>query len=568
MSSLVAKRITQETFDEVVKENVEEFEMDEKEALAEAVKQFESQGVSLANIDTTGGVGRAEMEAAMEEMLGSSGNEDAVCASLRELNELCDASHVLGARNRTLLVTYKSASAFNALHALIAPSQSANTLVAAMKLMKTVAKSSVEARDFFEPNGSLNLVSVVNAQQHKDNALVVNAAFELARCAAKSENNKFQLMKKGLGEFIAGLLSPESVGEVINENSIANNNSSSSSSSSKASILQNACMTMRGLCIHDDLRREMSCAMDNGKFFINAINVVPALMQLSSAFKAQAGVAGAALSAAKTLVTTEEAVQVMAQHGAMDLPRAILGYPAAATTLVRHLLGLARNLCADDLRKDRLVSDGTLELLVASLSDAERSADAVLAEHGLACLAAMSLRSPSNATRIMTTGAAEVMVRCLRRHADKPAVQRQGCLAIRNIAARCPEYRMTLLDAGAEPVLRAAGRHQAAVDEAYGALRDLGVDVQKVRITEDGRVEAAYEQFGAAAAAGGGERKLKFNPVYDDSINLAARVEEEAHAPFEAPSLRPFQQQQVAGSCNENDGHNHASCAGGGAHSH
>jgi S-adenosylmethionine:tRNA-ribosyltransferase-isomerase (queuine synthetase) len=52
MSSLVAKRITQETFDEVVKENVEEFEMDEKEAIAEAVKQFESQGVSLANVET------------------------------------------------------------------------------------------------------------------------------------------------------------------------------------------------------------------------------------------------------------------------------------------------------------------------------------------------------------------------------------------------------------------------------------------------------------------------------------------------------------------------------------
>lgn len=38
------RRITQETFDAAVKENMEEFEMDPDEALREAVEQFESQG--------------------------------------------------------------------------------------------------------------------------------------------------------------------------------------------------------------------------------------------------------------------------------------------------------------------------------------------------------------------------------------------------------------------------------------------------------------------------------------------------------------------------------------------
>lgn len=38
------RRITQETFDAVVRENIEEFEMDPDEALNEAIQQFESQG--------------------------------------------------------------------------------------------------------------------------------------------------------------------------------------------------------------------------------------------------------------------------------------------------------------------------------------------------------------------------------------------------------------------------------------------------------------------------------------------------------------------------------------------
>lgn len=42
----MAKQVTQETFDDVVKENIEEFDMSVEEALADAVQQFETQ-VSL-----------------------------------------------------------------------------------------------------------------------------------------------------------------------------------------------------------------------------------------------------------------------------------------------------------------------------------------------------------------------------------------------------------------------------------------------------------------------------------------------------------------------------------------
>lgn len=38
------RRITQETFDAVVRENIEDFDMDSEDALREAIEQFESQG--------------------------------------------------------------------------------------------------------------------------------------------------------------------------------------------------------------------------------------------------------------------------------------------------------------------------------------------------------------------------------------------------------------------------------------------------------------------------------------------------------------------------------------------
>ena len=47
------KQITQETFDAVVRENIEEFEMDLDEAVQDAMEQFKTQGVDLSNLITS-----------------------------------------------------------------------------------------------------------------------------------------------------------------------------------------------------------------------------------------------------------------------------------------------------------------------------------------------------------------------------------------------------------------------------------------------------------------------------------------------------------------------------------
>jgi len=276
-------------------------------------------------------------------------------------------------------------------------------------------------------------------------------------------------------------------------------------------------------------------------------------MALSQDFRARPALASAALSAARNLVTTEEAVQIMVMHGAMSLPLDVLSYPDASLPLVRSLLGFMRNLCADDLRKEKLVCDGSMARMVAALSTARCLDDAVLVEHGAACLAAMSLRSPSNSARIVETGAVEVLVTCLRRHPDRVALQRQGCLAIRNIAARCPDLRQVLLDAGVEGVLRDAGKFRDSVDEAYAALRDLNCEVQYVKVTEDGRVEEAYEQFGGPGKA------LNFRPVYDDTEDIQERVQSEARAPFAAENLENLKPFAANGAAKrEMDAHDHS----------
>lgn len=47
------KQITQDTFDAVVRENIDEFEMDLAEAVEDAKDQFKTQGVDLSNLITS-----------------------------------------------------------------------------------------------------------------------------------------------------------------------------------------------------------------------------------------------------------------------------------------------------------------------------------------------------------------------------------------------------------------------------------------------------------------------------------------------------------------------------------
>jgi hypothetical protein len=292
------------------------------------------------------------------------------------------------------------------------------------------------------------------------------------------------------------------------------------------SVLKEICLTMKSLCTHDDQRKEMSCAYDNGKKFLND-EVISSLLSYARNYLTHPDLAACALSALRQLILSEEAVKLVCSHGLMVLPKQILQLDHAPVLLIRSLVGLLRNLCADDERKNALVSEGIVPLLIYYMSRDEYQTDPSLMEHLLATLAAISLRSPNNSHLLVDSGGIDEIVSVMRRHEMKISLQRQACLTIRNIASRCPELRRRILDSGVEPMLRQAGRSQECIDEAYAALRDLECEVKFVKLGNDGTTfESAYESFGSSAP--------KFNPVFEETYDILSRIDEESRAPFPA----------------------------------
>jgi hypothetical protein len=156
------------------------------------------------------------------------------------------------------------------------------------------------------------------------------------------------MMKNGMGKILSRLVvekQPDEEGGVWHD------------------ILVEACNLIRGLCVHDDIRKEMSCAYDNGKYFLasefinsdgEVLKTFKVLFSFAKLFKDVPLLASASLAATKQLITSEEAVKVATHHGGMELPLQILSWPESPVSLMRSIAGLMRNMCADDDRKNRL----------------------------------------------------------------------------------------------------------------------------------------------------------------------------------------------------------------------
>jgi len=290
-------------------------------------------------------------------------------------------------------------------------------------------------------------------------------------------------------------------------------------------------------------------------------------MERTNACHKLAALTASALSATRVLAVNDEIVQAMVAVGTLRIIKLAMevGIPpkyneddketrehlkVQSLNLTSGAIGLIRNLCGNDEIKTTLClgGDSSSSVLPSILRGMKLYRTSPhIQEHGCGALAAMALRKPSNALRIVQEHGAEEILMAMRHFPGNVLIQRQGALAIRNIVSRLVanpsstlsvntttnESEMTqdglnvdmsenasinvrdiFLDLGAEYILRhITGKHQGSVDEAYAALRDLGCKVSMVKYdSETNRAKSRTTMFG--------DVKPQFRPVYEPSSAL------------------------------------------------
>lgn len=105
---MAIKRITQPTFDAAVKENMVDFDLELQDAINDTITQFQNQGVTLDNIDVSGGAEMPELIVAIETIKNFSmkvtDSASDLASSLTELKKLSNPKGQYYTRNLRIII--------------------------------------------------------------------------------------------------------------------------------------------------------------------------------------------------------------------------------------------------------------------------------------------------------------------------------------------------------------------------------------------------------------------------------------------------------------------------------
>ncbi|XP_058067338.1 armadillo repeat-containing protein 6 homolog [Anopheles bellator] len=464
----MAKVITQETFDEVVKENIVEFSMSVDEAREETIKQFEAQGIHLGNIikdlmlnpETGVPILNDSVERLKQIQTRSFDEEqEKVCRLLEVIIDECNVSvphRVLAAK----LGAYEFA-----LKALLSEDNLKPDV--RLKLLHTANAIINKQPDVFDLNSLA--AALKGLQRETDEPTVCELLKWLQKACILHEMNRQTIMENNLtvATLKTFLSRPE------------------------PAIIRNVCCLFRYLILDDDIRVEFGKAHEHARAL--AGETLADITQLLTRFKSDQDTICDLILTIASLTVRNEFCQTVEEAGGLKFLLDAMVEFNDSLKVIREACKLLKALAGNDTVKLQIIQCGAAPLLESSLN--RHKANESFARHALVCLSTLALREPTNSKALFETGIAETIVQAMKIHPTSKVVQRNGAWAIRNMVSRSRDQCDSFVTYGAEDVLnQALIDHPSIAHDIKSALRDLGCKVQlneewkqtdKLQITND-----------------------------------------------------------------------------------
>ncbi|CAI8606073.1 unnamed protein product [Vicia faba] len=448
-----ARAISQEAFNELVTENINDLGMDPAEALEDAIQTLTLQGVDLSGIVTSvpgesnpvieclEKVKRLESEAdALDETMeafgklaelcgGDAGNVNAAIATKNGGVELvCSVCSKLHSANGSKLVLV---SGLNALSSLLQDVQSTGM--------------------FQKSNGPRITVGILN--DNKQNVDVLNNGFRVVASAATGDEIvKESFMELKVDELIVEIMSTH-----------------------KNPGIQSLYDAIRVLLTPDDNRVLASQVYGYARKFAK-IGIPEAIVESLLTGLGSPDLISACITLKATAVN-DEICKSIAEKGGIDVVLKCIDDSGEQgnADVAKVCCSLLSKLAGSDANKSAIVGKGGMDKLI-KLS-ARYADDPSVLQEIMSIISVLSLRSPENAARAIEAGAGDLAIQAMQKFPAAHQMQRNSCLMIRNLVARNLENRTILLNNGIEKYIRKAKQtHANCKEAATDALRDLGID--------------------------------------------------------------------------------------------
>ncbi|XP_075672877.1 uncharacterized protein LOC142642414 [Castanea sativa] len=446
------RTISQEAFDDLVKENIEDLDMDPTEALQDAIQTLTLQGVDLTGIVTCvpgegGGVKANPVIQCLDRLKQLGSDLDEMVELLDKLAELCG---VEGSGNAAIATKNGGVE----LVCSKIRSGGEQVLASALKALASLLHDLQSTEIFRTSGGPTTVVCILN--DNCQNVDILNNGFSVVAAASTgNEVLKESFMELKIGELIMQILSDPS-------------------GQSKGSI-QSLYDAIRILLTPDDNRVVASQVYGYARRFAK-IGIARALVDSLHAGLSSPGLVSASI-ALKAIAVNDEICKSIAESGGIDAVLQCIDDSGEQGNKVvaRACCSLLSKLAGSDTNKTAIVEKRGMDRLI-KLS-ARFSDDPSVLQEVMSIITVLSLRSPENATRAIEAGAGDLAIQAMEKFPAAQQMQKNSCLMIRNLVARSPENRTLLLGNGVEKYIRKAKQsHQSCKDAATDALRDLGLD--------------------------------------------------------------------------------------------
>ncbi|KAF3435360.1 hypothetical protein FNV43_RR22449 [Rhamnella rubrinervis] len=486
------RTISQEAFDELVKENLDDLGMDPAEALNDAIETLTLQGVDLSGIVTCvpgeGSVKDNPVLVCLDRLkqLDDSSKDPSMDKNLDEMEELLDKLTELcgaqGSGNAAIATRNGGVELLCSICSKIGIGCE-RALVSALKAMAALVHDLQSAETFRTSGGASIVVGILNdGSQTLD---VLNSGFSVV--AAASTGN--EILKESFME----LKIDELILEVLNRQS-------------KGSI-QSLYDAIRVLLTSDDNRVVASQVYGYARKFAK-IGIAGTLVDSLRAGLSSPSIVSTSI-ALKAVAVNDEICKSIADNGGIDALLQCIDESGEQgnNTVAKVCCSLLSKLAGSDTNKSAIVEKGGMDRLV-KLSTRFSDDPSVLQEI-MSVISVLSLRSPENAARAIEAGAGDLAIQAMQKFPAAQQMQKHACLMIRNLVVRNLEnrqvfyisishissilpisiflaynfcvthllsYRTLLLNNGVEKHIRKAKQsHESCKDAATDALRDLGL---------------------------------------------------------------------------------------------
>ncbi|KAJ1635656.1 hypothetical protein T492DRAFT_964999 [Pavlovales sp. CCMP2436] len=498
-------RISQETFDDAVTENMEELDMELDEAVTDAISQFEAQGIDLSNIlkqapsadrdahpvlrglAALANATRAGMDATRELTFGEGSSQSTMKLKFKALpvtavpedEEGGETDAGLGQALDALAVACaeegeageRSCALLGTREGIDLLSSACLSLLARPELLSALAAlgaglRSTENCEHIGLRGLLALYAVIS--ERPADAPVQAAAFRA--CAAAMVGNEAN--RTAMHEKLRIITTAAAALRAHPEH--------------RECVLA-ACALLRALTLQDDGRVALNKGFDRARAAadMGCLQLLGAQLKRAAGEAAQGGggeggadlqMAAEVLRTLSRLCASAKICETLVKLGALVASVSLLQAHLVEADLCRNASGFLANLAGDDEVKSRCGELHVPEIAASVLAGHSESVGTLDACSQL--VAALTTRNSPNCAAFLEAGGADALLSAMRRWPQALGLHKRGALVLRNLAVRVPEAVPSILELGAEPVLRADMEKTLELhDLAKAALRDMRCDV-------------------------------------------------------------------------------------------